>query len=248
MSEAAAPFAVSEPSPAAAPSSISLVPEADLIAPPLEPMPPEPAPLEPAPIEVAAVATPDQVAIVPEAGPASAEDQAAANAATASSVEKKSEESGFYEVWRPGGRSERRPHRPRRQPRPQLAAAPAAPPEAPASVAAAPAESPAAPMTSEAAQPPRKDGQQRHERQQRMERQAKSFGQRPERQAGGPPRGARPPRRDKGDRVERAEREQYYAKPHGSGSDRNKAPDPNSPFAKLAALKQQLEQNSKDRP
>jgi ATP-dependent RNA helicase SUPV3L1/SUV3 len=50
------------------------------------------------------------------------------------------------------------------------------------------------------------------------------------------------PRRDRGDQVERAEREQYYAKPHGSGSGaRDKAPDPNSPFAKLAALKQALE-------
>ncbi len=49
------------------------------------------------------------------------------------------------------------------------------------------------------------------------------------------------PRRDRGDQVERAEREQYYAKPHGSGSGaRDKAPDPNSPFAKLAALKQDL--------
>ena len=50
------------------------------------------------------------------------------------------------------------------------------------------------------------------------------------------------PRRDRGDQVERAEREQYYAKPHGAGSgSRDKAPDPNSPFAKLAALKQALE-------
>ena len=89
-----------------------------------------------------------------------------------------------------------------------------------------------------------------------MERQAKSFdnksaGQRPGQPSGrpaggGPPRGDRP-RRDKGAQVDRAEREQYYAKPHGSsgGSDRNKAPDPNSPFAKLAALKQQLEQGNK---
>ena len=52
------------------------------------------------------------------------------------------------------------------------------------------------------------------------------------------------PRRDRGDQVERAEREQYYAKPHGAGSgSRDKAPDPNSPFAKLAALKQALEGN-----
>ncbi len=71
------------------------------------------------------------------------------------------------------------------------------------------------------------------------------MGQRNERQGGGPARGDRP-RRDKGDRVEKAERDQYYAKPHGSNSGgRDKAPDPNSPFAKLAALKQQLEQNNK---
>jgi ATP-dependent RNA helicase SUPV3L1/SUV3 len=85
----------------------------------------------------------------------------------------------------------------------------------------------------------RQDHQARHERQQRMERQSKSFGQR-----SGPPRGDRP-RRDKGDRVEKAERDQYYAKPHGSSDRRDKAPDPNSPFAKLAALKQQIEQNNK---
>ena len=82
-----------------------------------------------------------------------------------------------------------------------------------------------------------------------MERQAKSFAQRGERQGthGGsaPPRGDRP-RRDKGDRVERAEREQYYAKPFGGSENRNKQPDPNSPFAKLAALKQQLEQSTKE--
>lgn len=55
------------------------------------------------------------------------------------------------------------------------------------------------------------------------------------------------PRRERGDRVERAEREQYYAKPFGGGSGgRDKQPDPNSPFAKLAALKQQLEQGAKE--
>jgi len=55
------------------------------------------------------------------------------------------------------------------------------------------------------------------------------------------------PRRERGDRVERAEREQYYAKPFGAGSGgRDKQPDPNSPFAKLAALKQQLEQTNKE--
>jgi len=55
------------------------------------------------------------------------------------------------------------------------------------------------------------------------------------------------PRRRRDDGPDRAEREQYYAKPYGSGGDRrNKEPDPNSPFAKLAALKQQLEQDGKE--
>jgi ATP-dependent RNA helicase SUPV3L1/SUV3 len=94
----------------------------------------------------------------------------------------------------------------------------------------------------------RQQRQERHERQQRMERQSKGFGQRGER-PGGPPRRDRP-RRERDEGPGRAEREQYYAKPFGGGGSerRDKAPDPNSPFAKLAALKQQLEQNSKDRP
>ena len=76
-----------------------------------------------------------------------------------------------------------------------------------------------------------------------MERQ----GQRSERKDGAQRRD-RPPRRDKGSQVERAEREQYYAKPFGGGGGGSaKQADPNSPFAKLAALKQQLEQN-KERP
>jgi len=55
-------------------------------------------------------------------------------------------------------------------------------------------------------------------------------------------RGPRRPRRGRDEGPGRAEREQYYARPQG-GDRRSKEPDPNSPFAKLAALKQQLEQN-----
>ncbi|MFZ0068365.1 MAG: hypothetical protein WAK90_19540, partial [Pseudolabrys sp.] len=84
----------------------------------------------------------------------------------------------------------------------------------------------------------RQERQDRHERQQRMERQ----GQRSERQDRNARRG---PRRDRGEGIGRAERDQYFAKPHGSDR-RDKQPDPNSPFAKLAALKQQLEQGSKE--
>jgi len=128
-------------------------------------------------------------------------------------------------------------------------------PAAPADAVEANAAAPATPAAAEAApRPPRREFQpdrqarrDRHERQQRAERQ----GQRSERRDQGgarlgthgnrqAPRGDRP-RRKRDDGPDRAEREQYYAKPHGSGG-RNKEPDPNSPFAKLAALKQQLEQ------
>ncbi len=161
----------------------------------------------------------------------------------------------FIEVWRPAGRSERRPHRPRRPQRSQQAQVAA--PEAGTAVASPPADGAVAATSTEADQPhrgprgPRPDGgerqdrqkrQERHDRQQRMERQ----GERTDRQDRGPRRDR--PRRERGERVDRAEREQYYAKPFGSssGGGRDRKPDPNSPFAKLAALKQQLEQGSKD--
>ncbi len=163
-------------------------------------------------------------------------------------------EPAMIEVWRPAGRFEKRPHRPRRPQRaPKTPAQAAAPTENADAAVAAPTD--AAPVAapaegSEKPHYPRPDRerkehdqrQQRHERQQRLERQGQRF----ERKDGAQRRD-RPPRRDKGDRVDRAEREQYYAKPHGSGSERrDKQPDPNSPFAKLAALKQQLEQSAKE--
>lgn len=176
--------------------------------------------------------------------------QAADNAQTDSTENKSVEEPAFVEVWRPAGRSERRPHRPRRPHRAQPQAA--APTETGAVVVGVAAEAPAVAAT-DAAQsspgprrsrhdsgdrPDRQQRQDRHERQQRMERQ----GQRGERNERAARRG---PRRDRDDGIGRAEREQYFAKPHGSDR-RDKQPDPNSPFAKLAALKQQLEQGAKE--
>jgi ATP-dependent RNA helicase SUPV3L1/SUV3 len=151
-------------------------------------------------------------------------------------------EVAMIEVWRPAGRFEKREKRPRRPARPQKAPAQVIAAPADTSSAATPAETTEKPRDS---RPERKDRQQRqdrHERQQRIERQGQSV----DRKARSD-RGERP-RRDKGDRVERAEREQYYAKPYGGGGSdrRDKQPDPNSPFAKLAALKQQLEQNTKE--
>ena len=161
----------------------------------------------------------------------------------------------FIEVWRPAGRSDRRPHRPRRQHRAQptqgveSGSAPATT-IVPAEGAAASAPSDATPAErgprrqhERSNRPERKEHQQhqeRRERQQRMERQGAEHGARSERQDRGR-------RRDRGESVDRAEREQYYAKPFGNRSGgRDKQPDPNSPFAKLAALKQQLEQSSKE--
>jgi len=234
---------------AAPTSSISLLPAAEFApaeavavvdAPALAEAPAAEAPAEPT------------IAESIEAAPALAGDGAVAVPAL-EETEKKPAEPEMIEVWRPGGHAERRPHRPRQNRRPQPAATADGSSAAPAAVT----------ETADASGAPAQNRHQRNERQQRTERQAKSFGQpggkpdakphqpggRPG-QPGGRP-GGRPdqrggrPRRDRGDQVERAEREQYYAKPHGSGfgGGRDKAPDPNSPFAKLAALKQQLEGN-----
>jgi len=171
------------------------------------------------------------------------------NAQIASTESKATEEPAFIETWRPAGRSERRPHRPRRAQRAPTQAASSS-----GEAGATPTETSTVPV-SDAVQPPpgfrrprhdqgdRPDRQQRldrHERQQRMERQGQR--QRGERNERAPRRG---PRRDRDDGIGRAEREQYFAKPHGSDR-RDKQPDPNSPFAKLAALKQQLEQGAKE--
>jgi len=61
-------------------------------------------------------------------------------------------------------------------------------------------------------------------------------------------RGERPDRASHGDRPDRdpALRAKYI-KGRGEGRDRrDREPDPNSPFAKLAALKEQLEANTKE--
>lgn len=184
-------------------------------------------------------------------------------------AEEAAKEPEMIEVWRPGGHAERRPsNRPRRAPRAQAAGAPASGDAvaAPAADGAPAQERKDGPPRHQ--RPDRNERQQRTERQAKSfdakgstrpgqpaaHPASKPAFSRPGQPGGRPGQpGGRPggrgdfggrPRRDKGDQVERAEREQYYAKPHGSGSgSRDKAPDPNSPFAKLAALKQALEGN-----
>ncbi|MDI3469241.1 MAG: ATP-dependent DNA helicase [Pseudolabrys sp.] len=154
----------------------------------------------------------------------------------------------LVEVWRPAGRSERRPrhHHKRPQRHDRNAQQPADGSTVPAEQVAVPSDAPAQAGAGEQQEgrhrhgdrERRADRQDRRERHDRQERQ----GRRDDRNE----RSDRPRRRDRGGSVERAERDMYYAKPGGRAR-HNAEADPNSPFAKLAALKQQLEDNAKER-
>jgi ATP-dependent RNA helicase SUPV3L1/SUV3 len=183
-----------------------------------------------------------------------------------------SEEPQLIEVWRPGGRRDEHhhrpgPHKPRRERvprerRPQAAVD--APPVAPAAGDAAPASDAPAPAVATVAttEPAREDGRRdgRHERHRDRpeggDRPGRSQrGDQPERtlRADRAPRGDRPPRGDRGPRGDRPDRPDRdpdlrakYIKGRGDGRRDKAAPDPNSPFAKLAALKEQLESSTKE--
>jgi ATP-dependent RNA helicase SUPV3L1/SUV3 len=166
--------------------------------------------------------------------------------------EEKPAEPDMIEVWRPGRPpEERRPRPPRaqgerreRRPRPQAAAAPAAPQDG-ASAAPADATAAAAAAATEAPKPARHDGRpgQGRDRDQRGEGR--------ERDARPPPRerrGGERPDRDRSDRGPRREgRRDFKDRDRGEPrewidpKERRGQADPNSPFAKLAALKEQLE-------
>ena len=171
-----------------------------------------------------------------------------------------SAEPEMIEIWRagrPSGMQGRRDGAPRRR-RPNDRKA--APQPAEGAVAAAPAAADGAtpttdtPATPDGERKPR-HGRPRHRRDrdresrkegeqprppQRAEQQNKPDHKRPERQDRPPrgDRGDRPPRRDRGDDNNRTAR--IWS---SSTAPRGKEPDPNSPFAKLLALKEQLESN-----
>ena len=229
-------------------------------APVAESVEPSAAPADPAEAIGAAPDTPVAEAVVPVVP-----DAPAAEAAPAETAEAKPAGPETIEVWRPGRPPEERRQRPPRppgeqrgerqrhhRPRPPQAAAPAA---ADGAQAAAPAEG--ATPAPQGDRPPRqdrprhgRDGQGRDNRPERSDR--------PEREAGG-----RPPQRERrgGDRPERGDRPDRGPRREGGRrdfKDRNseprewrdpkeqrggREPDPNSPFAKLAALKAQLEGN-----
>ncbi|RDV03790.1 helicase-related protein [Undibacter mobilis] len=240
VAEAAAET-VSEIAPAAEVSSLSLLPEAELLPPQPEPVS---EPVAAAAPEIGVEAT--TIVEAAEAAPPVAGDGLTAPEGDAPAAETKAEPE-TVEVWRPGGHGggERRQHqRPRRGQRPPQAAAAgtegAAAPDAAA--ATAPADAGGVRYNEQRREREPRPGPDRNERRQRMERQSQGFGKGnnkgPDKRDGGDK--SRPPRRRERDQVERADRDKYFARPGGSGG-RDKAPDPNSPFAKLAALKQQLE-------
>ncbi len=162
----------------------------------------------------------------------------AATPESAAASEQTAAEHDLIEVWRPG-RSEgrRRPRERRREPRRHIGMETQKPAEATGEPAVA-ASTEAQPSNEQAAtSPPSKSGRpprhhRRHGSEHRQEdRQGRQENRQEHRQDRRQDRGERPQPRPA--RFERRERE--------------KAPDPNSPFAKLAALKAQLEAEAKER-
>jgi ATP-dependent RNA helicase SUPV3L1/SUV3 len=257
---AEAPAAAAEAAPAPAPLESADAPPAP-DAPAAEATPEPVAASEPAPSAPAAEPAGEAPA-EPVIAEAAAGDTASAEAAPA---ETKPAEPEMIEVWRPGRPpEERRPRPPRpqgeraerqgerrdRRPRPQVAAAPqdgaqAAAPAGEAAAASAPAEG-------GEARPERRDDRPRHGRGNRGE-----GGDKPEQREGRPQQRERRggersdrPGQDRGPR--REGRRDFKDRDRGGGEPREwRDPkerrggqaDPNSPFAKLAALKEQLEAN-----
>jgi ATP-dependent RNA helicase SUPV3L1/SUV3 len=212
-----------------------------------------------------AAAAPDAGA-APESGAAASEPVAqsadvAAAPAPADQAAAPAPEPQFIEVWRPGGRSDER-RGPRRHARPQRphqgqpAEAGAAPEQAADGSAPAPADSenrgrrrgrrgrPDTPAG--APRPERQEGPGRQDRQDRQERHARP--ERNDRPRG--PRGERPDRKDQRPdrRPNRGGEPRVFASSEQPARERRtREPDPNSPFAKLAALKAQLEANEKEK-
>jgi ATP-dependent RNA helicase SUPV3L1/SUV3 len=216
--------------------------------------------------EVAAALAVSEAEVAPDTPLAPDPNQLGTDAAEAAATDAAPAEAGpmqdaLIEVWRPGGRSseERRPrHRPRpRQNRP--AQAPAATGEGAPAVAAADglaAEGAAEGAASTETGAP-EEGRRRHRRHRRGPvESAAAPGDKPaEQETREPRRVSRPERKDRPDREERHARGESRgprrndrgrdgnrpAQKWSSANERRGEPDPNSPFAKLAALKAQLE-------
>jgi len=220
---------------------------------------------------VVATASAGEVGL-PDAAVAPSGDATATGDATTLSTPAAASEPELVEVWRPGGRSEER-RGPRRPPRRQharqgpfqgapqgasQAAAEGAPVEGAVAVdgnaeaAGASAEKPAEQHRRRRRGPPgefRRDSREGGEGGERRQGEHSSE-HRPDRQGdrSDRPRGERP-ERSRGERPHFAKdrNEQKDRRDYAPRREREKQPDPDSPFAKLAALKALLEANAKER-
>jgi ATP-dependent RNA helicase SUPV3L1/SUV3 len=241
------PAAAAAASPTDATSALEIAAQSvDAVAAAIAPVVPEPetaaepsAPIAPE-VEAGATSILPDVSPLPEpsaplhdgptAEPTESIDAQPAMAATSEAAAPAAEEPQFIEVWRPGGRSdERRPRRHQRGPRR---------PRVEATSDGAPAPAPAAGDGTAAQAAPAEPAEgrrgRRHGRSDRPERRDHEE------------RHDRPPRRDR--RPGRGEEGRVFASSEPSPRERrNREPDPNSPFAKLAALKAQLEANAKEK-
>jgi ATP-dependent RNA helicase SUPV3L1/SUV3 len=209
------------------------------------------------PRELQALDTPESVISIPEA-PALAVSLAAeldsTKPAAPVSVDAASQSEELIEAWRPG-RRETHPRRPRharaaRLPRTTTTASAGTAAADPAPVGndtSAPAADVAAARSQSDQRRERRDrpdrrqaaGVERSDRQQRSRRSDRQASQQPAERSHRPDR---PPREERPDR-DPALRAKYIK---GRGDRREREPDPDSPFAKLAALKEQLESSSKE--
>jgi ATP-dependent RNA helicase SUPV3L1/SUV3 len=249
-------------------NSLSLLPPTDLFPTPTPPAPVALPAVEPVttdqmpPLVAESPAAPmaEAAPVIADATPAPTTEAApvAADALVAPAAAASAEQA-FIEVWRPGGRSDRHDHhkrpRPARRDRTAQAAQSAPAVETPAVAGPAAETQPGGAVAAEtkpAEQPYRQRGPHRPRpdlADKRGDKRPAPQAKRPGQERGDPQsRRERSPRKDRGAPVDRAERDLYYAKPQGGNQRdrRDKEPDPNSPFAKLAALKQQLEANAKE--
>jgi ATP-dependent RNA helicase SUPV3L1/SUV3 len=203
---------------------------------------------------------PESVAPEPAAGgtadTVSGDDSQASAAATeapaASEADQPAAEPEMIDVWRAGRSEERRPHRADAQRPPQRPRHRREPVRTPQAVVApdvaASSEAATLPAASDTAatrvDAPRRDrdGPRGQRPKREDERGARTFSKGPARDKDRPRDRDRPRRDERGDRSKGPE-----WKTHLPRERRDSAPDPNSPFAKLLALKEQLEADAKER-
>jgi ATP-dependent RNA helicase SUPV3L1/SUV3 len=212
-------------------------------------------------VPVATEATaPEQAASPPEEAIAAAGETASPDGAAAASaaVAPAAAEPETIEVWRPGRPpGERRPRDGERRSRRRRQERTAPRPDGQAEAATSTAAEPAARLDGATPQPDglgrERRGRSRHRRpdgadgatEERSERRAERPDRRERRERS--ERSERPERKDRPDRPRRDRERRDDNRPSRTWSSsqepRGKEPDPNSPFAKLLALKEQLEAN-----